>query len=150
MNETTWAEMPAPRRETPRGVSGLVARIVVPWVIGAGLVLLGLTIAGILVFLAACVLLALTFLAPAVAAKVERWFGRFGHWVGHAIGVVLLGFVDLFVFTPIAFVLWLVRYDPLAPGMRHDASSFWHAHTGRALPERPYACLLYTSDAADE
>jgi len=139
VNDTTWAEMPAPRRETPRGVKGLVARIVVPWAIGAGLVLLGLTIAGVLVFVAASVLLALTFLAPSAAAKIEHWFGRFGHWVGHAIGVVLLGLVDLFVFTPIAFVLWLVRYDPLAPGVRRDARSFWHAHTARTLPERPYA-----------
>ena len=110
-----------------------------PFAIGAVLLLLGLTIAGALVLVAATVLLALTFRAPAAAALVEHWFGRFGHWVGHAIGVVLLGLVDLVVFTPIAFVLWLVRYDPLAPGVRRDAQSFWHAHAGRALPARPYA-----------
>ena len=139
MNETTWAEMPATRRVPARRAGTRLVRIVVPFAIGAVLLLLGLTVAGILVSVAASVLLALTFLAPAAAARVEHWFARFGHWVGHAIGVVLLGLVDLLVFTPIAFLLWLVRYDPLAPGVRRDARSFWHAHTGRALPSRPYA-----------
>ena len=73
MNDTTWAEMPTPRREAPRGVASRAARVIVPFVIGAGLVLLGLTIAGILVFSAACVLLALTFLAPAAALRAGAW-----------------------------------------------------------------------------
>lgn len=139
MNDTTWAEMPATRRAPARRAGSKLVRILVPFAIGAVLLLLGLTVAGVLVLVAASVLLALTFLAPAAAARVEHWFGRFGHWVGHVIGVVLLGLVDLLVFTPIAFLLWLVRYDPLAPGVRRDARSFWHAHTGRALPTRPYA-----------
>ncbi len=139
MNETTWAEMPATRRAPARRAGARLVRILVPFAIGAVLLLLGLTVAGILVLVAASVLLVLTFLAPAAAARVEHWFARFGHWVGHVIGVVLLGLVDLLVFTPIAFLLWLLRYDPLAPGVRRDARSFWHAHTGRALPSRPYA-----------
>jgi len=52
---------------------------------------------------------------------------------------VLLTIVNLLVFTPVAFVMWLVRYDALAPGERRDASSFWHGHTGRALPKRQFA-----------
>ena len=126
-------------RDPTRRLRSRLARALVPFVVAAVLLLVGLTVAGVLVLVAACVLLGLTLLAPAVAARVEHWFGRFGHWVGHALGVVLLGLVDLLVFTPIAFVLWLVRYDPLAPGVSRDARSFWHAHTGRALPARPYA-----------
>ncbi len=35
--------------------------------------------------------------------------------------------------------MWLFRYDALAPGVRRDASSFWHGHTGRALPKHQFA-----------
>ena len=139
VHETTWAEMPSVDSDPTRRVGSRLARVLIPFVIGAVLLLVRLTVAGILVLIAATVLLALTFFAPDAAARVEHWFGRFGQWVGHALGVVLLGLVDLLVFTPIAFVLWLVRYDPLAPGVSRDARSFWHAHTGRALPARPYA-----------
>ena len=52
---------------------------------------------------------------------------------------MLLTIVNLFVFTPVAFLMWLFRYDPLAPGVRRDASSFWHAHVGRPLPKRQFA-----------
>ena len=60
---------------------------------------------------------------------------RFGVIVGRAIALVLLTIVNLFVFTPIAFVMWLFRYDALAPGVRRDERSFWHAHTGRVAAE---------------
>lgn len=139
MNESTWAEMPVPRRAAATRPVARVLRLLVPFAIAAVLVLVGTAVAGVLVAVAASVLVVLTFLAPAAAARVEHWFGRFGHWVGHAIGVVLLGLVDLLVFTPIAFLLWVFRYDPLAPGVKRDARSFWHAHTGRALPAKPYA-----------
>jgi lysophospholipase L1-like esterase len=138
LNETTWAEMPAPCGDPPRHGSRAM-RLLVPFVIAAVLFILGLRVAGVIVATAAVILLWLTFRAPAAAARVDHLFGRFGHWVGHVLGAVLLGIVDLLVFTPIAFVLWVCRYDPLAPGVARDAHSFWHAHTGRSLPTRPYA-----------
>jgi lysophospholipase L1-like esterase len=81
----------------------------------------------------------LTVLAPHAARRVEHVFERVGHWVGHGLAIVLLGIVDLLVFTPIAFVMWVFRYDPLAPGVRRDAASYWHAHSGRSLPAKPFA-----------
>ena len=63
---------------------------------------------------------------------------RFGVIVGRAIGLVLLTIVNLFVFMPVAFVMWLFRYDALAPGVRRDEASFWHGHTGRSLPKRQF------------
>ena len=41
--------------------------------------------------------------------------------------------------TPVAFIMWVFRYDALAPGVRRDEASFWHAHTGRSLPKRQFA-----------
>ena len=123
----------------PRSRGAQVARVVVPFLIAGLLFLLGLTVGAVLVAVAACVLLVLTAVAPRAAQRVEHVFERVGHWVGHGLAIVLLGIVDLLVFTPLAFVLWVFRYDPLAPGVRRDAASFWHAHTGRALPGKPFA-----------
>jgi lysophospholipase L1-like esterase len=139
VNETIWAEMPRDGARGPRGLGARVARVVVPFLIAGVLFALGLTIAAALVVVAACVLIALTMFAPAAARGVEHGFERVGHWVGHVLGVVLLGLVDLLVFTPIAFLMWVFHYDPLAPGVARDATSFWHAHAGRSLPGKPYA-----------
>jgi lysophospholipase L1-like esterase len=139
VNDTTWAEMPHAAVGRPRGRGTRIARVVVPFIIGGLLVVLGLPIAGALVVVAACVLVALTVFAPAAARRVEHVFERVGHWAGHLVGVVLLGLVNLLVFTPVAFLMWVFRYDPLAPGVPKDAASFWHAHAGRSLPKQPFA-----------
>jgi lysophospholipase L1-like esterase len=139
VNDTTWAEMPRAAASDSRSLGARVARIAVPLVIAGLLFLLGLTVAAALMVVAACVLLVLTVLAPRAARWVEHVFERVGHGVGHALAVVLLGIVDLLVFTPIAFVMWVFRYDPLAPGVPRDAASFWRAHTGRSLPGKPFA-----------
>jgi lysophospholipase L1-like esterase len=139
VNDTTWAEMPRAAASGSRGLGARVARIVVPFLISALLFVLDFTIAAALVVVAACVLIVLTVFAPAAARRVEHGFERIGHWVGHLLGVVLLGIVDLLVFTPIAFLMWVFRYDPLAPGVPRDAASFWHAHSGRSLPAKPFA-----------
>jgi lysophospholipase L1-like esterase len=77
--------------------------------------------------------------SPALSRRIEHLTGRFGHVVGRVITVVLLTIVDLVVFTPVAFVMWLFRYDPLAPGVSPGEPSFWHAHVARALPKRQFA-----------
>ena len=131
--------MPRAVATGPRRPGAQIARVVVPFLIAGLLFLLGLTIAAVLVVVAACVLLVLTVFAPHAARRVEHVFERVGHWVGHGLTIVLLGIVDLLVFTPIAFVMWVFRYDPLAPGVRRDAASFWHAHNVRSLPGKPFA-----------
>lgn len=131
--------MPQPLAAHRPGRGVRVARVLVPFLIGALLWFLGLTIAGVLVLVVACVIVVLEVFVPTAARRVEHALERVGHWVGHLLGVLLLGLVDLLVFTPIAFVMWVLRYDPLAPGVARDATSFWHAHGERALPSRPYA-----------
>ena len=64
---------------------------------------------------------------------------RFGVLIGRLIALVLLTIVNLFVFTPVAFIMWLFRYDALAPGVRRDASSFWPGHSGRSMPKHQFA-----------
>ena len=54
--------------------------------------------------------------------------------VGRGLSFLLLGFVELLVFTPVAAVLWLVRKDPLALGSSPNDPSLWRTHfaEGRA------------------
>jgi lysophospholipase L1-like esterase len=112
---------------------------VLPLAFAALLWWLGLAIAAVVVAVAVVVLTVIGIVSPALSARIEHLMGRFGHWVGRVIAVVLLTIVNLFVFTPIAFFMWLFRYDALAPGVGRDAQSFWRAHTGRALPKHQFA-----------
>jgi hypothetical protein len=85
------------------------------------------------VLLAVCALAtAASLRSPAVASALDRGTAAIQRWAGRALRVVLLGAVDLLVFTPIALVLRLVRHDPLALGARADAPTFW-----RPTPRRP-------------
>jgi len=114
------------RLALPIGVAGLL------WV-------LELRLAAVLVAVAATVLTVVGVAWPALSARIEHGLARFGVLVGRAIGLVLLTLVNLLVFAPIALVMWLCRYDPLAPGVRRGDASFWHAHAGRSLPKRQFA-----------
>ena len=100
--------------------------------------LLDLEVAAVLVAIAVVVLTVIGIASPSLSQRIEHVMGRFGHWVGRLIALVLLTIVNLFVFTPIAFLMWVFRHDTLAPGVRRDAPSFWHAHTGRAFPKRQF------------
>jgi lysophospholipase L1-like esterase len=138
--QTTWAEIPELRRDPPRSrIPKLALRLLVPLAFAVLLWLLGVRIAAVLVLVAVAVLVVISALSPALSGRIERWMARFGHVVGRGIAVVLLGIVDLFVFAPVALVMWLLRYDPLAPGVRRDEASFWHGHAARSLPKRQFA-----------
>jgi lysophospholipase L1-like esterase len=140
VTSTTWLEIP----EAPRGAPHsrwwrFAMRVLLPLAFAAFLWWIGFTIAAVLVVIAVVVLTTIGIVSPTLSARIEHLMGRFGYWVGRLIGLVLLTIVNLLVFTPVAFFMWLFRYDALAPGVRRDASSFWHGHTGRALPKRQFA-----------
>ena len=140
MAQSTWAEIPEPLAVAPAGrVKHLVARVGVPLALAALLWALDVPVVAIVVAIAALVVLLASVAAPTLAARFEHWTGRFAHAVGRVLTIVLLGFVNLVIFSPIAFVMWLIRYDALAPGVRRDEASFWHAHRGRSLPKRQFA-----------
>ncbi len=139
MTPSTWLEIPAPPREArqPRWHK-FVLRLLLPLAFAALLWWLGLEIAAVLVVVAVVVLTVIGIVSPALAMRIEHLMARFGVLIGRAIGLVLLTIVNLFVFTPVAFAMWLFRYDALAPGARRDETSFWHGHTGRSLPKRQF------------
>jgi lysophospholipase L1-like esterase len=137
---TTWLEIPEAPRAAPHGRWWrLVTRLLLPLAFAAFLWWIGFTVAAVFVGIAAVVLTIVGMVSPPLSARIEHLMARFGYWVGRLIGLVLLSVVNLFVFTPVAFFMWLFRYDALAPGVRRDASSFWLGHSGRSLPKRQFA-----------
>jgi len=140
MTPTTWLEIPeAPRRAPHSRWWRLATRLLLPLVFASFLWWIGFTIAAVLVALAVVLLTTVGIVSPPLSARIEHVMGRFGYWVGRLIALVLLTIVNLLVFAPVALFMWLFHYDALAPGVRRDASSFWHGHTGRALPKRQFA-----------
>jgi hypothetical protein len=140
VTQSTWVEIPSSRRDTPpRRWRKLAARLLLPLAFAVLLWLLGWEIAAVLVVVAISLLTVIGAVNPTLSARIEHWMARFGVFVGRLIAIVFLTVVNLFVFTPVAFVMWVFRYDALAPGVRRDEASFWHAHTGRSLPKRQFA-----------
>lgn len=140
VTQGTWLEVPSPRAEVaPKRWRKLASRWLVALVIAAVLWWLGVRLAAVVVLVAVSVLTVLALVWPAGAARIERAVAAFGVFVGRVIGVVFLTLVNLLVFTPVAFVMWVCRHDPLAPGVRRHDPSFWHAHTGRPLPTHQFS-----------
>ncbi len=78
---------------------------------------------------------------PAFARVVDRGEGAIQRVAGTGLRFVLLGAMQLIVFTPVSLVLRLLRHDPLALGAAADDTTFW-----RPAPARPRALHrhLYT------
>jgi hypothetical protein len=86
------------------------------------------------------VLAAVTLLSTAslVSPRFDRAFERGARWLEHVVGTVLtfvlLGIVQLVVFTPVALVSKLVGFDPLARGSSPDDPTFWRTVRARRRP----------------
>jgi lysophospholipase L1-like esterase len=97
------------------------------------MVWIGHPVAAIAVVVAVVVISTASWLSPAAAVTIDRaarWLGRVA---GSALNFVLLGAVLLFVFTPVAAVMRLVRHDPLARGSSRADPSFWRPNLGAGL-----------------
>jgi hypothetical protein len=78
---------------------------------------------------------------PAVARAVDRGEHAIQSVAGRGLRFVLLGAMQLLIFTPVSLVMRLLRFDPLALGGSPEDSTFW-----RPAPARPRALHrhLYT------
>ena len=65
-------------------------------------------------------------------ARIER---AIQHVAGRVLALVLLGGVQLLVFTPLSLLLRLLRHNPLALGASPDDPTFWRP--ARSAPRRP-------------
>jgi hypothetical protein len=108
----------------------------------------GVLVAGLLVLVdrpgAAAVVVVLATSIAVASAVSERFHARFqrilhavARGVALALGVVLLGLVELVVLAPLSFALWLFRRDPLHVGPPASSRS-WGPPSTDTVPQRPY------------
>jgi lysophospholipase L1-like esterase len=95
----------------------------------------------IVLVLVATALTAASLLWPGFAAGVDRVVAALQRAAGRVLALLLLGGLQLFVFTPVWLILRLVRHDPLALGAARDDDTFWRP-VPRGSPKlyrRPFA-----------
>ena len=136
----SWAEVPpaSPPDRAPRPPRW---RAAVPPLLLAGLLaLIGVPrLAGVVV-IGAGIVLALTWLKPSLAARIEGLLAAVGHAVGRALTVVLLGVVELLVFLPLAALAAVFRRDPLVErGAGRPGRWVARRADGRPPERRPFA-----------
>lgn len=144
-----WSVLPPPRMSpAPRR---RVAPYLAPLLIVAGLWLTGLRTLAVIVFVVA----GLVTLATSVSPRARQAFDRAAAWIARQVGsvltVVLLGLVQLMIFTPIAIVAKLTRSDPIDPLSGRPVESRWltRSPADRPLESRQYADEGYRRRAGD-
>jgi lysophospholipase L1-like esterase len=135
-----WSPVPEPGGGQPSRVK-IAWRAVVAAAVVAVLWLLGHEPAAIVLLVLLVSVTALSATVPAVARAIERGEGAIQKVAGTGLRFVLLGALQLIVFTPVSLLLRLLRHDPLALGAAPDDPTFW-----RPAPARPRALHrhLYT------
>jgi hypothetical protein len=79
---------------------------------------------------------------PSVATRIDRATRALQRVAGRCLAVVLLGAVQVLVFTPLSLLLRLAGRDALALGSARDSPTFWRPfpeRPGRPLHSRPFA-----------
>jgi lysophospholipase L1-like esterase len=135
-----WSPVPEPGGGQPSRVK-IAWRAVVAAAVVAVLWLLGHEPAAIVLLVLLVSVTALSATVPPVARAIERGEGAIQKVAGTGLRFVLLGALQLIVFTPVSLLLRLLRHDPLALGAAPDDPTFW-----RPAPARPRALHrhLYT------
>lgn len=143
-----WSTLP-PRR-APATPPRRIAPVVVPLLVVAALWVGGAHEVAIVVLVLAGVVTAATLASPSIRARLDRAAGWVGHHVGRALTFVLLGLVQIVVFTPIAAFARLLRSDPMDPlgGRRVDSRWLARDRNERPLPDRPYGDERYRRNVA--
>jgi lysophospholipase L1-like esterase len=70
-------------------------------------------------------------LSRRAAEILARFVLRLQTIVGRALSYLLLGFLELVVFTPIAAISWIIRRDPLAMGHSRNDPTLWRTHAAQ-------------------
>ena len=94
------------------------------WLLGRHAISIAI-MAGTLLAVAVCAV------SKRAAEVLPRFVLRLQTAVGRALSYLLLGLLELLVFTPIAAVLWVIRRDPLAMGHRRSDPTLWRPHAAQ-------------------
>jgi len=97
------------------------------WIRGHGTIAVAIAIGVLVVTIA-------SIISPAFARIADRVTDSLRHAVTRGLTFVVLGVVDLVVFTPIALTLKLLHRDPLAAGSKPSDPTFWHQNPAIGRP----------------
>jgi lysophospholipase L1-like esterase len=129
-----WAQVPPPiESTTPRPTTRTVVRALGGALVALVMVWIGHPAAAVAIAVAVAVITVVSWVSPGAAVAIDRAARWLGHTVGAALNFLLLGAVLLFVFTPVAAVMRLLRHDPLARGSSRTDASFWRPNPGAGL-----------------
>jgi lysophospholipase L1-like esterase len=87
---------------------------------------------------------------PIVATRLDQATDWLQRWAGRGLAILLLGIVELLVFTPISLLLRLVGKNPMALSSAGGGSTFWRPfpeRAGRPLYRRPFTYERAPADA---
>lgn len=138
----TWSQVP-PLPEGPRHsrAVGLALRAAGAVVVALILWLLGHPLPALILLAVVAVVSVSALAVPRVGAAMERAFAVIEHGAAHVVGLVVLTIVELLVFTPIAVVAWILRFDPIARGSSPKDPTLWQpspVRNGKPLYRRQF------------
>jgi lysophospholipase L1-like esterase len=120
----------------------ILARGLIAVALAAVLWVLGRHTPAVVLVAVATVLTGASLVSPSVAAAIDSAVDFVQRWAGRGLALLLLGTLQILVFTPLWLILRLVRANPLAMGgSSADDESFWRPvpRGSPRLYRRPFA-----------
>jgi hypothetical protein len=141
-----WAQVPElPERPPASPRRAYLARVLVSIAVAAFFWILGRTTIAVAIAIGVLGVTIASIMSPAFA----RFADRVTHWLQHTVTrgltFLVLGAVELLVFTPIAVALKLLRRDPLAAGSKPSDPTFWHQNPAIGRPSLHRRQFTYES-----
>jgi lysophospholipase L1-like esterase len=118
-----WSALPPARLSAPP--PRRILPIVVPLVLIAGLWLLGAHELAVIALVLVTIVTAATLVSPRFRELLDRGAAWLGHHVGRLLTIVLLGLVQLVIFTPVSLFARATRTDPMDPFAGRRVDSRW-------------------------
>ncbi len=130
-----WEQLPelperppsSPRRAYLARLFGATAVAAFLWILGRGTIAVAIVIGVLVVTIA-------SIISPAFARTADRVTQWLQHAVTRGLTFLVLGAVELVVFTPVAVTLKLLHRDPLAAGSKPSDATFWHQNPAIGRP----------------
>ena len=148
---TVWSQMPVvPTKHPASRLASAGRQLLLGAVFAVAFWLLGRHGISIAITIATLLAAGISAASTRFAEVLTRFVLKLQAVVGRALSYLLLGLLELVVFTPIAAVLWLIRKDPLAMGHRSSDATLWRPHVGagrRSLHTRQFTYEWPESDA---
>src|SRR5436190_2504987 len=141
-----WAQVPELPERTPASRRGAyLARLFVSAAVAALFWILGHRTIAVAIAIGVLVVTIASIMSPAFARISDRVTDWLQHAVTRGLTFLVLGAVELVVFTPIAVALKLLRRDPLAAGSKPSDPTFWRENPAIGRPSLHRRQFTYES-----